>query len=110
MELRRDIFQAIADPTRRDILALIGTEPRNLNAIAEKFDMSRQAISLHVKILHECGVVSITRKGRERHCSLQLEKLKEVSDWLEPFRKMWESRFENLDNLLDELQSKTKER
>lgn len=106
MEPRRDIFQAIADPTRREIITLVARKPQNLNSIADQFDMSRQAISLHVKILQECGVLSVTREGRERHCAVKLEKLAEVSEWLEPFRKMWEDRFNQLDNLLSNQKSK----
>jgi DNA-binding transcriptional ArsR family regulator len=100
MESRRDVFQAIADPTRREIITLIAGRPMNLNSIAEQFDISRQAVSLHVKILQECGVLSITREGRERHCSLRPEKLAEVAGWLESFRQMWEDRFYQLDNVL----------
>jgi DNA-binding transcriptional ArsR family regulator len=108
MESRRDVFQAIADPTRRQIIGLVAERPHNLNAIADHFRMSRQAISLHVKILQECGVLSITREGRERHCSLKLETLNEVTDWLEPFRKMWEVRFVQLDQVLTNIKTKTK--
>ncbi len=108
MESRRDVFQAIADPTRRNILVMLSDSPKNLNSIAEEFDMTRQAISLHVKILNECGVLLIERRGRERHCSLQLETLREVADWLEPFKKLWESRFQQLDTLLGGLQSNDK--
>ncbi len=100
MESRRDVFQAIADPTRREIIYHVARKSQNVNALAERFDMSRQAVSLHVKILQECGVLSITKEGRERHCSVQLEKLTDVSDWLEPLRKMWEDRFNQLDELL----------
>ena len=110
MESRRDVFQAIADPTRRAIIGLVAGKPQKLNAIARHFDMSRQAISLHIRILKECGVLSITREGRERHCALRLEKLAEATDWLEPFRKMWEARFEQLDNLLINLKSKKNEK
>jgi len=105
METRRDVFQAIADPTRRNILAKLMQKPQNLNSIAEQFDMSRQAISLHVKILTECGVISINQEGRERYCNLQLEKLAEVADWLEPFKKMWEEKFNRLDDLLNNLKT-----
>jgi DNA-binding transcriptional ArsR family regulator len=100
MDYRRDVFQALADPTRREIISLLARKPQHLNAIADQFDMSRQAISLHVKILQECGVISITKEGRERHCSLQVEKLTEVSQWLEPFRQLWQDRFNQLDNVL----------
>ncbi len=106
--MRRDVFQAIADPTRRDILMSLTKESRNVNALADQFDMTRQAVSLHVKYLQECGVIQIEKQGRERYCSLELKKLSEVADWLEPFRKLWEGRFKNLDNLLIELQTKKK--
>jgi DNA-binding transcriptional ArsR family regulator len=106
--MRRDVFQAIADPTRRDIINLIAHKSLNLNAIAENFDMSRPAISQHIKILEECGIVIINQLGRERYCEVQPKKLMEVADWLEPFRKLWESRFDKLDLLLTEMQSKAK--
>lgn len=108
MESRRDVFQAIADPTRREIISVVARKPQNLNAIADRFNMSRQAISLHVKILEECGVLSVTKQGRERHCSIKLKKLAEASDWLDPFRKMWEDRFNQLDKVLVKTQSKRK--
>lgn len=108
MEKRRDVFQAIADPTRRDILNLIAGEPLNLNSIAENFEVSRPAISQHIKILDESGLVVIRKKGRQRFCYIQPQKIKEVDDWLEPFKKLWKQRFSQLDNLLDELQSKPK--
>ncbi len=110
MESRRDIFQAIADPTRREIIRLVAKKSQNLNAIADQFEMSRQAISLHVKILQECGVIAITKEGRERHCSLQVEKLTEVSDWLQPFRQMWENRFDQLDQVLINLKTNKNEK
>ena len=103
MEIRRDVFQAIADPTRRDILNLLTHKSLNLNSIAENFDVSRPAISQHIKILTECGLIIIDQKGRERYCQVQPEKLRTVADWLEPFRKMWENRFNQLDNLLNQL-------
>ncbi len=104
---RRDVFQAIADPTRRDIINLIAYKPRNLNSIADNFDMSRPAISQHIKILTECGLVMIRKQGRERYCEVKLQQLNEVSDWIEQYRKLWDGRFSKLDNLLDELQNKT---
>ena len=110
MEIRRDVFQAIADPTRRNILGMLVKESHNVNALAEQFDMTRQAVSLHVKILSECGVISIRKEGRERYCTLEPQKLAEVNDWLEPFKKMWESRFDKLDMLLFDLQSKPKKK
>ncbi|MEQ8414218.1 MAG: metalloregulator ArsR/SmtB family transcription factor [Imperialibacter sp.] len=103
MEIRRDVFQAIADPTRRDILNLLTHKSLNLNSIAENFEVSRPAISQHIKILTECGLIIIDQKGRERYCQVQPEKLSAVADWLEPFRKMWENRFNQLDNLLNQL-------
>jgi DNA-binding transcriptional ArsR family regulator len=100
MDIRRDVFQGIADPTRRDILSLLTRQPQNVNAIAEQFSMTRQAVSLHVKILHECGLIAINQQGRERICQLQGRKLAEVDDWLGPFRKTWDDRFNRLDTLL----------
>ena len=102
---RRDAFHAIADPTRREILTLLTGKPQNVNAIADQFDMSRQAVSLHVKILHECGMIAIQREGRERYCTLKPEKFSEVNDWLKPFHELWEKRFDKLDSLLEELKS-----
>ncbi|WP_345949341.1 MULTISPECIES: metalloregulator ArsR/SmtB family transcription factor [unclassified Mucilaginibacter] len=106
MDARRDVFQAIADPTRRAILGLIAEKPQNLNAIAEKFDVTRQAVSLHVKILTECGLLEIKRKGRERYCEGRFEKLGEVANWVEQYRKLWESRFDSLEDYLKEIQTK----
>lgn len=100
MDMRRDVFQGIADPTRRDILALLARRPQNVNALAEQFSMTRQAVSLHVKILRECGLIAINQQGRERICQLQGQKLAEVDRWLGPFRKAWEDRFNRLDSLL----------
>ncbi|UJH67720.1 ArsR/SmtB family transcription factor [Allomuricauda sp. SCSIO 65647] len=106
--MRRDIFNAIADPTRRGILLSLSHEPQKVNALAEKFDMTRQAVSLHIKYLQECGVISITKEGRERHCQLEAEKLAEVADWLAPFRQLWTQKFNQLDQLLTELQATPK--
>lgn len=104
--MRRDVFNAIADPTRRNVLMALMTEPQNVNTLANKFDMTRQAVSLHIKYLQECGVISIQKTGRERYCSLEIEKLTEVADWLEPFKKMWQARFTQLDDLLNKTQTK----
>lgn len=104
MEVRRDVFQAIADPTRREIINLISEEPLNLNAIAGKFDVTRQAISLHIKILSECGLIQIEAKGRERYCKAHLEKLSEVSAWIEQYRRHWEAKLDSLETYLDKLQ------
>ena len=108
MEIRRDVFQAIADPTRREIINLISEAPLNLNAIAENFDVTRQAISLHIKILSECGLIQIEAKGRERYCKAHLEKLSEVSTWIEQYRQHWEAKLDSLENYLDKLQKQKK--
>lgn len=101
--MRRDIFQAIADPTRRSIIALIAMQAMTPNAIAEHFDVTRQAVSKHLKILAECDLVKQEQQGREIYYQLKLEKMKEIDLWLEQFRKMWENRFEQLDNVLSTL-------
>lgn len=108
METRRDVFQAIADPTRRKIINMIALNPQNLNAIAENFDVTRQAISLHIKILTECGLIAIRQDGRERYCSIQPQKLSEVAEWIEPFRKMWEERLDKLGHVLKNMDKKKK--
>lgn len=104
--MRRDVFQAIADPTRREIINLIAHQSLNLNAVAENFDVSRPAISKHIKILMECGLLVINQQGRERFCEAKLEKLTEVSDWIEQYRKFWNAKLDALDNYLQELQTK----
>lgn len=101
--MRRDIFQAIADPTRRSIIALIAMQAMTPNALAEHFDVTRQAVSKHLKILTECDLVKQEQQGREIYYQLELEKMKEIDLWLEQFRKMWENRFEQLDNVLSTL-------
>ncbi|WP_422081932.1 ArsR/SmtB family transcription factor [Ulvibacterium sp.] len=106
--MRRDVFNAIADPTRRSILMSLSTESRNVNALADQFDMTRQAVSLHIKYLQECDVITIKKEGRERYCNLNPEKLTEVANWLAPFRKMWAEKFNQLGSLLDEMQSEPK--
>jgi len=98
--MRRDIFQAIADPTRRAIIALIAIQAMTPNAIAEHFDTTRQAISKHLKVLTECELVKQDHQGREIYYQLEIDKMKEIDKWLEQFRKIWESRFEQLDILL----------
>ena len=98
--MRRDIFQAIADPTRRAIIALIAMQAMTPNAIAEHFDTTRQAVSKHLQILAECQLVKQESQGREIYYTLELDKMKEIDHWLEQFRKIWESRFEQLDKLL----------
>lgn len=106
MQARRDVFQAIADPTRRGILQLVAAESLNLNSIADNFDMSRPAISQHIKILTECGLIVITKHGRERFCEAKFQKLDEVSHWIEQYRKIWSERFDELDLLLEEMKAK----
>ena len=106
--VRRDVFQAIADPTRREIINLIAHQSLNLNAVAEKFDVSRPAISKHIKILTECGLVVINQHGRERYCEAKLDKLSEVSDWVEEYRKFWELKLDSLETYLNQLQTKSK--
>lgn len=103
--MRRDVFQAIADPTRRAILSLIALQAMTPNALAEHFDMSRQAVSKHIKILAECELVTQAPLGREVYCYFNAQKMKEVADWLEQFRQSWENRFQNLDNVLNQLKS-----
>lgn len=103
--MRRDVFQAIADPTRRAIINMLAQKSLNLNAVAEKFDVSRPAISKHIKILTECGLVVINQQGRERYCEAKLGKLNEVSDWVEQYRKFWTAKLDALENYLNELQS-----
>lgn len=103
--MRRDVFQAIADPTRRQILGLIAHQPLNLNTVAEKFDVSRPAISKHIRILTECGLVEIKVKGRERFCEARLNKLNEVSAWIEQYREFWSAKLDSLENYLEELQA-----
>lgn len=106
--MRRDPFQAIADPTRRDILQLVAKEAMTPNTVAERFDLSRQAISKHIKILTECGLLSLEIQGREYYYTIQPKKLAAVSDWLEPFRRMWEDKFAQLDEVFSELKKKKK--
>jgi len=98
--MRRDSFQAIADPTRRGILEIIAKQPLNINAVAGNFEVSRTAIYKHIKILTECGLVIIKQQGRERYCEAKMEKLHEVSDWLGQYRKSWETQFNSLENYL----------
>lgn len=98
--MRRDIFQAIADPTRRGIIALIALQSMTPNAIAENFNMTRQAVSKHLRILAECELVKQEYQGREIYYSLEINKMKEVDAWIDQFRKIWETRFHQLDHVL----------
>ena len=96
----RDIFNAIADPTRRAILVLLATNAMTPNAIAAHFEMSRQAVSKHIKVLADCDLLRHQPTGREIHYSLEVSQMKEIDKWLEQFRKLWEQRFSQLDELL----------
>jgi len=106
--MRRDIFQAIADPTRRAIITLIAVQSMTPNAIAEHFDTTRQAISKHLKILTECELVNQESQGREIYYQLEINKMKEIDKWLEQFRKIWEKRFDQLDKLLSTIKKRKK--
>ena len=108
LTMRRDVFQAIADPTRREIIQLVACHSLNLNAIAENFDMSRPAISQHIKILTECELILIKKKGRERYCEARLKPLSEVSEWVERYGKRRTEKFDALDEVPDEMKSRTK--
>lgn len=108
MNARRDVFQAIADPTRRDIIALLAAKPLNVNSVAEKFDMTRQAVSLHVKILEECGLLVIRQQGRERLCEPSLHKLNEVAVWVEQYKQYFEHKLDSMEKYLYKLQKQRK--
>jgi DNA-binding transcriptional ArsR family regulator len=108
MESRRDVFQAIADPTRRQIINLLAHQSLNVNTLARKFDVSRQAVSLHVKILTECGLIVINQQGRERICEAKLDQLNEVSLWVERYRQVWEAKLDSLEIYLEKLQKNKK--
>jgi len=98
--MRRDVFQAIADPTRREIINMISKKSLNVNAVAENFEVTRTAIYKHLKILMECGLVNIRQQGRERYCEAKLEKLNEVSDWVEQYRKIWTEKMDALEEYI----------
>lgn len=106
--MRRDVFQAIADPTRRAIITLIALQAMTPNALAEHFDTSRQAVSKHLRILTECELVKQEHQGREIYYQLNATKMKEIDKWLEQFRKIWENRFNELDTVLANLKKKKK--
>jgi DNA-binding transcriptional ArsR family regulator len=107
--MKRDVFQAIADPTRRGIIALIALQAMTPNAIAEHFDSTRQAVSKHLRILAECEIVRQEQKGREIYYSLELEKMKEIDEWLEQYRQIWETRFEQLGEVLEVMKKRKSE-
>jgi DNA-binding transcriptional ArsR family regulator len=106
--MRRDIFQAIADPTRRAIITLIALQAMTPNAIAENFQTTRQSVSKHLRILTECDLVKQEQKGREIYYSLEVEKMKEIDHWLEQFRKIWETKFSQLDQVLSNMKKQRK--
>lgn len=106
--MRRDIFQAIADPTRRAIIALIALQAMTPNAIAENFKSTRQAVSKHLRILTECELVKQEQQGREIYYSLEIDKMKEIDKWLSQYRKIWETRFNQLDTLLSTIKKNKK--
>ncbi|MCK5442595.1 MAG: winged helix-turn-helix transcriptional regulator [Maribacter sp.] len=106
--MRRDVFQAIADPVRRDIIALLANESLTVNTVAENFEISRPAISKHLRILNECGIVIISKKGRERYCEIQPKNLIPVSEWIEQYRKLWESKLDSFESYLIKIQTKNK--
>lgn len=107
--MKRDVFQAIADPTRRAILVLIAAHAMTPNALADQFDTTRQAVSKHIKILKECEVVEQKKMGREIYYQLKPEKMKEIDQWIAQFRKLWEDRFNQLDEVLINLKTKKNE-
>ncbi len=106
--MRRDIYQAIADPTRRAILGLLVVQAMTPNALAEHFDISRQGVSNHIRILAECDLVRQEQHGREIHYSLAVDKLQEIDQWLAPFRRAWENRFRQLDDVLANMKKRKK--
>ncbi len=108
MKLRRDPFQAIADPTRRAILVLLASQTMTAGAIANEFEVARPTISKHIQILNECDLINASQQGREIYYEIKVDKMKEIDIWLEQFRKIWENRFNKLDNLLANIQNKEK--
>ncbi|MEW7291667.1 ArsR/SmtB family transcription factor [Aquimarina sp. 2304DJ70-9] len=104
--MRRDVFQAIADPVRRDIITLLAEQSLTVNSVAEKFDVSRPAISKHLKILKECGIIEIHKEGRERFCKIQPKNLIPAFLWIEQYRSLWEDKIDSFENYLTKLQTK----
>ena len=101
--MRRDVFQAIADPNRRAILSLLARQRMTLNGVADNFRISRPAVSKHIRILKECGLVVVIPQGRERYVEAKFDKLNEVADWIEQYRQLWEARFDRLDDVLEKM-------
>lgn len=108
--MRRDVFQAIADPTRREIINMISHRSLNLNAVAGNFNVSRPAISKHIKILTECGLITIRQEGRERFCEANLQSLGEVSSWVDQYKSFWAARLNSLEEYLNPKISRTSKR
>ena len=108
--MRRDTFQAIADPNRRAILSLLAAQKLTLNGVAENFRISRPAVSRHIKILRQCGLVVVSKQGRERYCEVRLDKLNEVSDWIEQSRQLWEQRLDCLDEYVQVMKAEVKKK
>jgi DNA-binding transcriptional ArsR family regulator len=106
--MRRDVFQAIADPNRRAILGLLAGNQLNVNQVAEHFDISRPAVSQHMKILTECGLLTVHQKGNERYCQARMDKLGEVWDWLDQYKAFWNDQFDAMEKALKELQTKNR--
>ena len=106
--MRRDVFQAIADPNRRAILSLLARQRMTLNGVADNFRISRPAVSKHIRILKECGLVVVIPQGRERYVEAKFDKLNEVTDWIEQYRQLWEARFDRLDDLLEKIKQEKK--
>ena len=105
--MRRDVFQAIADPIRREIIGLVSNEPLKVNELADQFDVSRPAVSKHLKILRECGLVHEEKRGRERYCHANLDKLGEVALWVHQYRRFWNHSLDTLEALLKDEDNKT---
>jgi DNA-binding transcriptional ArsR family regulator len=108
--MRRDVFQAIADPTRRNIINMVTHQALTLSGVTESFDVSRQAISKHLKILTECGLIVVKHHGKERHYEAKLDKLEDVVDWVQQQRQVWTARFNLIDDLLQSENKKAKEK
>jgi DNA-binding transcriptional ArsR family regulator len=104
--MRRDVFQAIADPIRREIISLLASKQLNMGTIADNFDITRPAVSKHIRILAECGLVVIKQQGRERFCKANLKKLQQVVNWIEQYRRFWNSKLDALEDFLEEEQNK----
>jgi len=107
--MRRDVFQAIADPTRRDIIGLIAHRSLNLNAVADQFAISRPAISKHIKILTQCGLITIRQRGRDRYCEANFKRLNEVAAWVEQYRTFWTNKLDALGEFLDKETNENKD-